>query len=81
LIDPDAKPLAPEKFDGISAKTMSLGDILSRLGPARRDIGSGLHLLEWRCTDGRSFIVGTPDWTDLKRSPMYAEWKNGNPRR
>jgi|GEM_PF-7000217 len=75
LIDPKTAPLPPEKFSAISAKTMTLGEIVSILGPAQKDIGSGIYVLEWRSTDGRSFIVGAADLKDLTRSPMYAHWE------
>ena len=75
MIDPSVKPLPPEKFVEVSSRTMTLGEIFSILGPAQRDIGSGLHVLEWRSTDGRSFIVGATDLTDRKRPPMYSKWK------
>jgi hypothetical protein len=76
LINPNIESLPAERFERISAKTMSLGEIVSSLGPAWRDIGSGLHVLEWRCQDGRSFIVGATSVTDMTRAPMYARWKD-----
>jgi hypothetical protein len=73
-IDPNAAPLPAEKFAAVSEK-MTLGEILALLGPARRDIGSGIYILEWESTDGRAFIVGTTKPDDLKSRPMYAHWK------
>jgi len=38
---------------------MPVSAIIGRLGPAARDIGSGLYVLEWDVTDGRKFFVST----------------------
>jgi len=35
--------------------------ILKRLGPAAREIGSGLIILQWDVSDGRVFAVSTGD--------------------
>lgn len=58
LTSPSVKPLPPSKFLGIS-KAMSMCEIISELGPAARDIGSGLYVLQWDVTDGRIFAVST----------------------
>ena len=55
-----ATPLPAERFRGID-KTMSIHAIVGRLGPAARDVGSGLHVLEWDATDGRRFRVSAAD--------------------
>jgi len=34
-------------------------EIIGKLGPAARDIGSGLYVLQWDVTDGRVFSVST----------------------
>jgi len=36
---------------------MNLSQILEILGPAQRDLGSGLTILEWDSTDGRKFSL------------------------
>jgi hypothetical protein len=57
LVDPTVKPQPPEKFASISTQ-MNLGQILEILGPAKRDLGSGITILEWDSTDGRKFRLG-----------------------
>lgn len=54
FVSSSAKPLPPEAFRGIT-HFMLVEAILEKLGPAARDIGSGLHVLEWDLTDGRVF--------------------------
>jgi len=56
FVSASAKPLPPAAFNGVSAE-MPVAQIIRRLGPAARDAGSGLHVLEWDVTDGRSFRV------------------------
>jgi hypothetical protein len=51
-------------------------DIVVLLGPAARDVGSGLTILEWDSTDGRIFRVGG---TSLCRAPLYARFDPGVP--
>jgi len=53
----NSKPLAPARFEEIT-RGMTTWEIVQRLGPAVREYGSGLTILEWRSTDGRKFIVG-----------------------
>jgi hypothetical protein len=48
---------------------MTVREILQRLGPAARDVGSGLHVLEWDVTDGRKFRISTPGACD---KPLHA---------
>ncbi len=50
------KPLPPRVFSGIS-HFMLIDAIIKQLGPAARDVGSGLHVLEWDVTDGRVFFI------------------------
>jgi hypothetical protein len=50
--------LAPEVALEVSTK-LTTRQILERLGPAARDVGSGLHVLEWDLTDGRILHVST----------------------
>ena len=56
---PTVQPLPPDRFLGISSN-MPTSTILKRLGPAARDVGSGLYVLQWDVTDGRVFIISTP---------------------
>jgi protocatechuate 3,4-dioxygenase beta subunit len=58
LVDPRAEPLAPARFVGIDRR-LDTRAIVERLGPAARDVGSGLHVLEWDVSDGRRFLVST----------------------
>jgi len=56
FVSSSAKPLSPNALDGIS-DLMLVEAILEKLGPAARDVGFGLHVLEWDVTDGRVFRV------------------------
>ena len=58
-VSADAKPLSPEVFASIT-KEMLMPEIFKRLGPATRDVGSGLYVLEWKTNDGRVFHISTP---------------------
>jgi hypothetical protein len=52
-----------KNFEKISRK-MTLKKIIQKLGPANRDLGSGVHVLEWDISDGRVFrisVVGACD--------------------
>jgi hypothetical protein len=60
IISSESRPLPPSAANGIT-KEMTVTEILNRLGPAARDVGSGLHVLQWDLTDGRVFFVSTPD--------------------
>ena len=53
-----SRPQPAAKFEGISGN-MSMPDIIKRLGPAARDIGSGVYVLEWDVADGRVFSVSS----------------------
>lgn len=58
LVDPRTAPLPPARFVGIDRR-LDTRAIVERLGPAARDVGSGLHVLEWDVSDGRRFLVST----------------------
>ncbi len=60
FVSPSSQPQPPEAFEGV-VRAMSMPAIVGKLGPAARDIGSGLHVLEWDVTDGRVFSVSTAD--------------------
>jgi hypothetical protein len=70
MVSANAAPLAPALFESISGE-MTMWQIVRRLGPASRDVGSGLLILEWRSTDGRTFRVGGPS---LCERPLYARF-------
>jgi hypothetical protein len=53
-----AKPQQPHHFRGVS-RAMSVQSIIRQLGPAARDAGSGVHVLQWDVTDGRIFFVSS----------------------
>jgi hypothetical protein len=38
---------------------MKTSEIFAILGPAARDVGSGLYLFEWDSNDGRVFRIST----------------------
>jgi hypothetical protein len=73
VTDPRAPALPPEAFSQVSAD-LTLGEILAVLGPAADDVGSGLFVLRWRCTDGRSFLVGSPSMEPATK-PLYAHFE------
>jgi hypothetical protein len=56
FVSSTAQALPPSAFSSIS-QFMLVEAILQKLGPAARDVGSGLHVLEWDVTDGRAFRV------------------------
>ena len=58
--NPLAASLPASAFEGV-APSLTLGEVLARLGPGQTDIGSGLHVLCWPVSDGRSFYVSTPE--------------------
>lgn len=58
LVSSSSRPLPPEAFSGVT-QAMLVETILEKLGPAARDVGSGLYVLEWDVTDGRVFRVST----------------------
>jgi hypothetical protein len=40
---------------------LSIAEIVRVIGPAKRDRGSGLHVLEWELSDGRRLWVSAAD--------------------
>ncbi|GAB3096022.1 hypothetical protein GCM10027159_14590 [Lysobacter terrae] len=58
FVSPSAKPLPPAAFRGIFSD-IPVQEIIRRLGPEARDAGSGLYVLQWDVTDGRTFFVST----------------------
>jgi hypothetical protein len=71
VISGKSAPLTQEKIGAIR-KGMSMWEIVKILGPAARNIGSGLFVLEWEDTNGRFFIVGG---TSLCKPAIYAQYK------
>jgi hypothetical protein len=62
-ISASAKPKAAKSFQAIT-KNMPLKKIIRKLGPAQRDVGSGLHVLQWEVLDGRVFLVSVASACD-----------------
>ena len=55
---------------------MTLGQIESLLGPPERDVGSGLFVLEWSCTDGtRIHVSAAPNLPTTK--PVAVTFSSG----
>lgn len=58
-----ATPKTAKAFEKIN-RDMTLAIIIQKLGPAAREVGSGLHVLEWDVTDGRVFRVSVASACD-----------------
>jgi len=55
---------------------MTLGQIESLLGPPERDVGSGLFVLEWTCSDGaRIHVSAAPNLPTAK--PVAVTFSSG----
>lgn len=75
IISPKADRLAPASFEGVHLE-MTMWEIVQLLGPAHRELGSGLMILGWESTDGRVFLVGG---TSMCKPPIYARFDLGAP--
>jgi hypothetical protein len=75
LVSNKSAALAPATIAAIR-DDMTMWEIAVLLGPAARDVGTGLTILEWNSTDGRTFRVGG---TSLCRVPLYARFDRGVP--
>lgn len=51
-----SRPISPGELRALK-RNATTGEILRRFGPARRDVGSGVFVLEWALTDGGVFVV------------------------
>ena len=51
-----SKLVTPAAIQAIP-KSSNVREIISRLGPAARDVGSGVYLLQWDMSDGRIFAI------------------------
>jgi hypothetical protein len=56
IVSPESNLVSPEQIASLP-KNLTLQEIVSRLGPAKRDLGSGSFVLEWETTDDRPFRV------------------------
>jgi hypothetical protein len=79
IISSKSQPLPPERFSKIT-KQMTVYEILGLLGPAARDIGSGLYFLQWDSTDGRVFTVTATSLCDRPRGLRFAPKQASNNR-
>jgi hypothetical protein len=73
VFSPDRKPLAPATFDAVRLD-MTMREIVELLGPAQRELGSGLMILGWQSSDGRLFLVGG---SSMCKPPIYARFDQG----
>ena len=46
-------------------KGMSLRDVQAWVGNAEKDVGSGIHIMEYRLDDGSRVLIGFPDFNKL----------------
>jgi hypothetical protein len=60
FVSAKAKPQPASAFKGVDEQ-MLLPQIVAKIGPAQRDVGSGLHVLQWPVADGRWFSVSVAD--------------------
>ena len=67
-----AEPKAAKLFSSVN-RTMPIQKIIEKLGPAARDIGSGLYVLEWDVIDGRVFRVSVASPTDKPMAIGFAK--------
>ena len=75
VVSPDAGRLAPAAFEGVRLD-MTMWEIVKFLGPANRELGSGLIIFAWDSTDGREFVVGGPSMCE---PPLYARFDSDAP--
>jgi len=75
VFSPDRKPLVPAAFDAVRLD-MTIWEIVELLGPAQRELGSGLMIFGWESTDGRLFLVGG---SSMCKPPLYARFDQGAP--
>ena len=70
IISPQVDRLAPASFEDVRLE-MTMWEIVQLLGPAHRELGSGLMILGWESTDGPVFLVGG---TSMCKPPIYARF-------
>ena len=75
IFSPQADRLTPASFEAFRLE-MTMWEIVKLLGPAQRELGSGLTILGWESTDGRVFLVGG---TSMCKPPLYARFDAGVP--
>jgi hypothetical protein len=67
-----AEPKAAKLFQSVN-RTMPIQMIIEKLGPAARDVGSGLYVLEWDVIDGRVFRVSVAGPSDKPMAIGFAK--------
>lgn len=67
-VSASSRPLDRRMLKKLAART-SLRDAVAALGPAARDVGSGLHVLEWNLSKSEVLRISAPDFC----SPSLAQ--------
>jgi len=75
FIDPARKPVPIGKIKSITAAS-SVQEIFNELGPAKMDVGSGLHIYVWELADGSRLFINTAG--DFNKPP-FKIWQAANP--
>jgi len=70
---PDREALAATAFNAVRLD-MTMWEIIELLGPAQRELGSGLMIFGWKSADGRLFLVGG---SSMCERPIYARFEQG----
>lgn len=71
-VDPDRQRLPRSTLEQ-AREEMTVREIVTLLGPAHGDAGSGIYRFVWQCSDGSSLIVG---FVDPNKKPFYIKWLN-----
>ncbi len=61
---PSTRSHSIEAFGFIDGET-TVPQVFAKLGYPIRDIGSGIHIYEYRLQDGSSVTIGSPDGSDI----------------
>jgi hypothetical protein len=77
VVSSTSAPLEPKRFSDISSQ-LETAEIMKRLGPAAREIGSGLFILQWDVSDGRIFSVTTGDICEKPHQVSFSMPKTSN---
>lgn len=56
LVSAAAKPVTPQAIERLPPD-LNVKEIVARLGPAAREVGSGVYVLRWDLTNGQMFSV------------------------
>ena len=55
-ISNESRVISPEEAGGVLVG-MKLAEVIRKLGPAKRDIGSSMYIVKWNISDGRTLRV------------------------